>query len=66
MNVAELMSVMEEVEKTIFNKDMVVQLSKEDVSDYDRGVISGKISIINSINRIIDERTKGKNKAVRK
>lgn len=46
-----ILKLITEAEEKLYSKSMVTELSGSDVTDYHRGVIAGKIEMLNQINR---------------
>lgn len=45
----DIKDIIKEEKEKIYNHNMVILLSKQDVSEYERGIVSGKIQLLNSI-----------------
>lgn len=49
----------------MFSESMIFELSKREISDFDRGVIKGKIDMVNAILKELTEGSKYENHTVR-
>ena len=60
-----LITLLEDTSDKLFSKDMVLALSVDKVSDYDRGVIRGKIEMITFLLRELKTKDRdGKNSTI--
>lgn len=55
MEVKDLVSTLEELEEQLYCKGTIFSLVKKDVSEYDRGVISGKIELLTKIKILLQK-----------
>jgi len=60
MSEKDILKIIEDEFELIYSEDSVKELSKEDVSEYKRGVIYGRISELNKIKSIIENRLRDK------
>lgn len=53
-NIVEIDRVIEVAEESLYGKSMVLELSAYDLSDYQRGIVAGRISMLNFVKNMLD------------
>lgn len=53
MEVKELVSTLEDIENSLYSKDTISSLVAKDISEYDRGVIQGKIELLTKLKLLL-------------